>query len=98
MGQQEESHSCLVIWRGQKFTVEINQNATLKDLGDHLQALTNVKADTLRLIVSMGKSSTMLYPFSDQHSCLSLEAASVHKVPILALDILPLTIILIIRS
>ncbi|XP_073028969.1 uncharacterized protein [Primulina eburnea] len=79
MGQQEESHSCLVTWRGQKFTVEINQNATLKDLGDHLQTLTNVKADTLRLLVSTGKSSTMLYPFSDQHSCLSLEAASVHK-------------------
>lgn len=79
MGQPEESHSCLVIWRGQKFTVEINQNATLKDLGDHLQALTNVKTDTLRLLVSTGKSATMLYPFSDQHSCLSLEAASVHK-------------------
>ncbi|XP_075477035.1 uncharacterized protein LOC142518200 isoform X2 [Primulina tabacum] len=79
MGQQEESHSCLVTWRGQKFTVEINQNATLKDLGDHLQTLTNVKADTLRLLVSTGKSSTMLYPFSDKHSCLSLEAASVHK-------------------
>ncbi|XP_073308574.1 uncharacterized protein [Primulina huaijiensis] len=79
MGQQEESHSFLVTWRGQKFTVEINQNATLKDLGDHLQALTNVKADTLRLLVSTGKSSTMLYPFSEQHSCLSLEAASVQK-------------------
>ncbi|XP_073124425.1 uncharacterized protein [Henckelia pumila] len=79
VGQQQESHSCLVTWRGKKFTVEMNQNATLKDLGDQLQTLTNVKADTLRILVPMGKSSTMLYPFSDQHSCLSLEAASVHK-------------------
>ncbi|KZV28324.1 hypothetical protein F511_16574 [Dorcoceras hygrometricum] len=77
MGQPRESHSCLVTWRGQKFKVEMNQDATLKDLGDHLQKVTNVKADTLRLLVSMGKSSTILYPFSDQHSGLSLEAASV---------------------
>ncbi|KAI3465599.1 hypothetical protein Pfo_022262 [Paulownia fortunei] len=79
MEQQHGLHSCLVIWRGQKFVVEMNRSATLKELGEKLQELTNVKADTLRLLVPMEKSSKLLYPFSDEHSCLSLDSTSVLK-------------------
>ncbi|XP_011085479.1 uncharacterized protein LOC105167449 isoform X1 [Sesamum indicum] len=79
MEQQQDLHSCLVIWRGQKFVVEMNPSAPLKELGEKLQELTNVKADTLRLLVRMEKSSKLLYPFSNEHSCLSLDSASVLK-------------------
>ncbi|KAL0327974.1 UNVERIFIED_CONTAM: hypothetical protein Scaly_2230000 [Sesamum calycinum] len=79
MEQQQDLHSCSVIWRGQKFAVEMNSSASLKELGEKLQELTNVKADTLRLLVPMEKSSKMLYPFSNEHSCLSLGSASVLK-------------------
>ncbi|KAG8362597.1 hypothetical protein BUALT_BualtUnG0059800 [Buddleja alternifolia] len=51
MEEQQDSRSCLVVWRGRKFVVEINPSATLKELGGKLQELTNVKADTLRLLV-----------------------------------------------
>lgn len=81
MEKQQDLHSCLVVWRGQDFVVEMNPSATLKELGEKLQELTNVEADTLRLLVPMEKSSKLLYPFSDEHSCLSLESASVFKVP-----------------
>ncbi|KAK4420563.1 hypothetical protein Salat_2006700 [Sesamum alatum] len=79
MEQQQELHSCSVIWRGQKFVVEMNPSAPLKELGEKLQELTNVKADTLRLLVPMEKSSKLLYPFANEHSCLSLASASVLK-------------------
>ncbi|KAL0301748.1 UNVERIFIED_CONTAM: hypothetical protein Sradi_6451600 [Sesamum radiatum] len=57
----------------------MNPSASLKELGEKLQELTKVKADTLRLLVPMEKSSKMLYPFSNEHSCLSLGSASVLK-------------------
>ncbi|KAL0311279.1 UNVERIFIED_CONTAM: hypothetical protein Sangu_2422600 [Sesamum angustifolium] len=79
MEQQQDLHSCSVIWRGQKFAVEMNPSASLKELGEKLQELTNIKADTLRLLVPMEKSSKMLYPFSNEHSCLSLGSASLLK-------------------
>ncbi|KAK6142422.1 hypothetical protein DH2020_022770 [Rehmannia glutinosa] len=79
--EQRQEHSCLVVWRGHKFVVEMNRSATFKELGEKLQELTNVKADTLRLLVPMEKSSKLLYPFSDEHSCLSLDSTLVLKVP-----------------
>lgn len=71
-----------VLWRGQKFTIEMNCGATVQDFGNELQKVTDVKADTLRLIIPFfsGKSSKLLYPFSDEHSCLSLEDASIDEV------------------
>ncbi|KAL1092273.1 hypothetical protein V6Z11_D07G212300 [Gossypium hirsutum] len=68
-----------VIWRGNKYMVEMDSGANLKELGDELQKLTDVKPDTMRLIVPQlsGKGSRMLHPFSDDHSCLSLQEASV---------------------
>lgn len=69
-----------VTWRGKKFNFGMNHGANLKELGDKLQTLTNVKPDTLRLIVPTNKGSKLLYPFSDEHSYLPLEAASTLEV------------------
>ncbi|KAL3502654.1 hypothetical protein ACH5RR_037103 [Cinchona calisaya] len=66
-----------VTWRGKKFLLDMKQGANLKELGDKLQQLTNVRVDTLRLIIPTNKGSKMLYPFSDEHSYLPLEAASI---------------------
>ncbi|GAB2274958.1 hypothetical protein Dimus_009727 [Dionaea muscipula] len=75
MEQQESNLSISITWRGMKFNIEINSGATLKELGDELQKLTDVKADTMRLIVpqSTKKSSKLLLPFSVEHSNLILE-------------------------
>ncbi|XP_059276943.1 uncharacterized protein LOC132031098 isoform X1 [Lycium ferocissimum] len=75
--QQQESCQLSVIWRGKKFTLEMDPTATLKSLGDELLNLTSVRDDTMRLIVPTNKSSRLLYPFSEEHSCLKLEAASI---------------------
>ncbi|XVF21063.1 hypothetical protein REPUB_Repub12eG0058200 [Reevesia pubescens] len=79
MEEQENMVNVTVIWRGNKYMVEMNSGANLKELGDELQKLTDVKADTMRLIVPqlLGKGSRMLLPFSDEHSCLSLLEASI---------------------
>ncbi|GAB4859382.1 hypothetical protein Ancab_010845 [Ancistrocladus abbreviatus] len=79
MEPQEKNISVSVIWRGKKFVVEINSGATLKELGDELQKLTNVKAETMRMIVpkSPDKSSKLLAPFSDDHSYLKLHDTSI---------------------
>ncbi|XP_057759851.1 uncharacterized protein LOC130980211 isoform X2 [Arachis stenosperma] len=63
-----------VTWRGKKFAVEMNSGATVKDLGQEMQKLTNVQEDTMRFIVplSSGKNSKLLAPFSVEHACLSL--------------------------
>ncbi|KAG5232031.1 hypothetical protein OIU76_005139 [Salix suchowensis] len=68
-----------VIWRGNKYIVEMNADASVKGLGNELQKLTDVKADTMRLIVPQfsNKSSKLLFPFSDEHSQLSLHEASI---------------------
>ncbi|KAK9155474.1 hypothetical protein Sjap_002954 [Stephania japonica] len=69
----------MVHWRGKKLGVEINSGATLKELGIKLQNLTHVKTDTLKLLIpkSVCNSSKLLNPFSDEHSGLSLEEASI---------------------
>ncbi|XVE72476.1 hypothetical protein DITRI_Ditri11bG0042100 [Diplodiscus trichospermus] len=79
MEEQEKMVNVTVIWRGNKYMVEMNYGAYLKELGDELLKLTDVKADTMRLIVPRfsGKGSRMLHPFSDEHSCLSLQEASI---------------------
>ncbi|XP_062009342.1 uncharacterized protein LOC133725943 isoform X2 [Rosa rugosa] len=72
-------HNVEVIWRGNKITVEIDPDATVKELGHELQRLTNVKADTMRLIVPQlpNKTSRLLSPFSDEHERLSLQETSI---------------------
>ncbi|XP_057786523.1 uncharacterized protein LOC131003968 [Salvia miltiorrhiza] len=79
MENQQDLQSFSVVWRGRKLVVEMNLGATLKELGDKLQRLTHVEADTLRLLVPVEKNSKLLYPFSDEHSHLSLESASILK-------------------
>ncbi|KAL6128538.1 hypothetical protein ACLB2K_071893 [Fragaria x ananassa] len=68
-----------VIWRGNKISVEIDSGSTLKELGHELQRLTNVKADTMRLIVPqlLDKTSRLLSPFSDEHGRLNLRETSI---------------------
>ncbi|KAJ6401397.1 hypothetical protein OIU84_016752 [Salix udensis] len=68
-----------VLWRGNKYIVEMNADASVKGLGNELQKLTDIKADTMRLIVPQfsNKSSKLLFPFSDEHSQLSLHEASI---------------------
>ncbi|XP_050381147.1 uncharacterized protein LOC126798275 [Argentina anserina] len=72
-------HTVEVIWRGKKIHVEIDSGASLKEIGQELQRLTNVKADTLRLIVPQfpDKTSRLLSPFSDEHERLSLQETSI---------------------
>ncbi|KAK8674262.1 hypothetical protein V6N13_112556 [Hibiscus sabdariffa] len=79
MEEQVNPVNVTVIWRGNKYMVEMDSGANLKELGDKLQKLTDVKADTMRLIVPQvsSKGSRMLHPFSDEHSCLSLQEASI---------------------
>ncbi|XP_031262033.1 uncharacterized protein LOC116120231 isoform X2 [Pistacia vera] len=73
----------LVIWRGNKYVVEMNSNSSLKELGTELQKLTDVKADTMRLIVPQNKGSKLMSPFSDDHSRLSvLEVSIIEGKPI----------------
>ncbi|KAF8116112.1 hypothetical protein N665_0021s0003 [Sinapis alba] len=68
-----------VMWRGNKYTLEIDSKANLKDLGYDLRNLTGVTAETLRLIVPRlnEKGSNLILPFSDDHSCLTLHESSI---------------------
>ncbi|KAJ3707434.1 hypothetical protein LUZ61_011139 [Rhynchospora tenuis] len=68
-----------VIWRGNQLNVEIDQSCNVKELGQMLQELTNVKPDTLKLLVpqSEKKSSKLVAPFSDAASSLSLKDAGI---------------------
>ncbi|KAK2979021.1 hypothetical protein RJ640_013655 [Escallonia rubra] len=79
MPQQQGIRNIQVSWRGNMFNVEMNSGATLQEFGEKLQTLTGVKADTLRLIVPSHKSSTLLSPFSDEHSCLALQGTSIFE-------------------
>ncbi|KAJ0113715.1 hypothetical protein Patl1_01910 [Pistacia atlantica] len=82
----QDSQSVLkvsVIWRGNKYVVEMNSNSSLKELGTELQKLTDVKADTMRLIVPQNKGSKLMSPFSDDHSRLSvLEVSIIEGKPV----------------
>ncbi|CAA7016075.1 unnamed protein product [Microthlaspi erraticum] len=68
-----------VMWKGNKYTVEIDSSANLKDLSYELRKLTGVTAETLRLIVPRlnEKGSKLILPFSDEHSNLSLQESSI---------------------
>ncbi|KAG7010414.1 hypothetical protein SDJN02_27207 [Cucurbita argyrosperma subsp. argyrosperma] len=57
------------------------QKSTLRDLGQKLLNLTEVKADTIRLIVPQysSKSSKMFHPFSDEDGYLNLQKISIFK-------------------
>ncbi|KAJ4758700.1 Ubiquitin and WLM domain-containing metalloprotease [Rhynchospora pubera] len=68
-----------VIWRGKQLNVEIDQSCNVKQLGQMLQDLTNVKPDTLKLLVPLleKKSSKLIAPFSDSDSSLSLQDAGI---------------------
>ncbi|KAE8075602.1 hypothetical protein FH972_014298 [Carpinus fangiana] len=81
MENPESIQSISVLWRGKKFTIEMSSGATLKELGLKLQKLTDVKADTMRLIVpkSSNKTSKLLSPFSDEQAFLSLDETSITK-------------------
>ncbi|XP_018849955.2 uncharacterized protein LOC109012658 isoform X2 [Juglans regia] len=81
MENPEHVQNISVVWRGKKFTIEMGSGATLKELGLKLQGLTDVKADTMRLIVpqSSNKTSKLLSPFSDEQAFLSLEEISITK-------------------
>lgn len=77
MQQSESMVKVSVIWRGNKYIVQMSYGAPLKELGDELRTLTDVKAETMRLIVPhlSNRGSKLLSPFSDEHSCLSLQEA-----------------------
>ncbi|WCJ37426.1 hypothetical protein M5689_018566 [Euphorbia peplus] len=79
MEKFERLLSIMVVWRGNKYVVQLNPHASLKNLGDELQMLTNVKPDTMRLIVPLisGKGSKLLSPYSKEHSELTLQNVSV---------------------
>ncbi|XP_047319961.1 uncharacterized protein LOC124923988 isoform X2 [Impatiens glandulifera] len=81
MEKYEETSNITITWRGTKFVVEMNSGVTLRELGLELQKLTEVKGDTMRLIVPQlsTKSSKMFLPFSKEHCNLSLEEASILK-------------------
>ncbi|KAA0054508.1 hypothetical protein IC582_026401 [Cucumis melo] len=81
MEQQHIIYNIPVLWRGTKYMVEISSDSTLRDLGQELLKITEVKADTMRLIVPQfsSKSSKMLYPFSDEDGCLALQKFSIFK-------------------
>ncbi|KAG7034872.1 hypothetical protein SDJN02_01665 [Cucurbita argyrosperma subsp. argyrosperma] len=81
MEQQHSMYNLPVLWRGTKYVVEISSDSTLRDLGEKLLKLTEVQADTMRLIVPQfsSKSSKMLYPFSDEDGFLALHKISIFK-------------------
>lgn len=69
-----------VTWRGKSFIIDMEIAQNLKELGDALQRLTNVKPDSMRLIVATNKASQLFYPFSEGHSYLALESAHISEV------------------
>ncbi|XP_038901675.1 uncharacterized protein LOC120088443 [Benincasa hispida] len=81
MEQKHSMYNIPVLWRGTKYMVEISSDSTLRDLGQKLLKLTEVKVDTMRLIVPQfsSKSSKMLYPFSDEDGYLDLQKFSIFK-------------------
>lgn len=80
--QDPQSINISVIWRGKKFIIGMSPAATIKELGHEMQKLTDVKADTMRLIVpqNSNKSSKLLFPFSDEHERLILRETSIVEV------------------
>ncbi|CAA6661567.1 unnamed protein product [Spirodela intermedia] len=60
-----------VIWRDKHMKVEMDERSSVRELGQKLQNLTKIKADTMRLL--------LVIPFSEEHSSLRLEEISVLK-------------------
>ncbi|KAI3992572.1 hypothetical protein MKX01_020864 [Papaver californicum] len=79
MEKEHNMVNIFVVWRGKKLCVETNSKSTMKEFGQKLQELTNVKSDTMRLLVpkSSNKGSSLLVPFSDEHSSLRLQDSSI---------------------
>eukprot|EP00262_Sarcandra_glabra_P008384 TRINITY_DN21903_c0_g1_i1.p1 TRINITY_DN21903_c0_g1~~TRINITY_DN21903_c0_g1_i1.p1 ORF type:complete len:765 (-),score=162.79 TRINITY_DN21903_c0_g1_i1:190-2484(-) len=80
MADQQGMVNILVIWRGKQLNVEMSSNSTVKELAHKLQNLTNVKPETMRLIVprSTNAISKLLTPFSDdEHANLSLQETAI---------------------
>lgn len=71
-----------ILWKGNKYSLDINSESSLKELGYELRKLTSVTAETLRLIVPRlnEKGSTLILPFSDDHSSLSLQESNIVEV------------------
>ncbi|KAI0519523.1 hypothetical protein KFK09_006972 [Dendrobium nobile] len=70
-----------VIWRGAKFNVEVNTRWTLGELGKKLVELTNVRPDTLKLLVPQTntKGSRLLAPFSADNSSVEIQETGIIK-------------------
>ncbi|RWR96024.1 putative Ubiquitin and WLM domain-containing protein [Cinnamomum micranthum f. kanehirae] len=79
MAEQQNVLSIVVVWRGKHFNVKMDSNSTIKDFGHTLLTLTNVKPDTMRLLMprSTNMGSKLLTPFSEEHSSLSLQEAAI---------------------
>ncbi|KAK9691327.1 hypothetical protein RND81_09G190000 [Saponaria officinalis] len=79
MVQQQSIVSVPVVWRGKKYVLNVNSEASVWELGEELRKLTDIKSDTMRLIVpqSSVKSSRLLMPFSDDHSSIKLQDAGI---------------------
>ncbi|KAJ4747500.1 Ubiquitin and WLM domain-containing metalloprotease [Rhynchospora pubera] len=77
--EEDKMAKVSVIWRGKQLNVEIDQSCNVKQLGQMLQDLTNVKPVTLKLLVPLSekKSSKLIAPFSDSDSSLSLQDAGI---------------------
>lgn len=60
-----------IIWKGNKYVVEMSSDACFKELGNELQKLTDVKVDTMWLIIPQKEGSKLMSHFSDDHSRLS---------------------------
>uniref|UniRef100_A0ACD5Y994 Uncharacterized protein n=1 Tax=Avena sativa TaxID=4498 RepID=A0ACD5Y994_AVESA len=70
-----------VTWRGRQLDVDADPSCTVKEFGQLLQDLTNVKPETLKLIVpqSGNKGSKLIMPFSGTHSSLTLKEAAIDQ-------------------
>ncbi|XP_047081076.1 uncharacterized protein LOC124691814 [Lolium rigidum] len=70
-----------VTWRGRQLDVDADPSCTVKDFGQLLQDLTNVKPETLKLIVpqSANKGSKLITPFSESHSSITLKEAAIDE-------------------
>jgi hypothetical protein len=79
MENQRDIHNITVTWRGKKFVLEMELSSTLKELGHKLQKLTDVKEDTIRLIIPSKKDSKLLFPFADDQSSLLLQEISIFE-------------------
>ncbi|XP_078439372.1 zinc metalloproteinase-like protein [Wolffia australiana] len=69
------------IWRDKRMELDLEENISVRELGQKLQNLTKVKADTMRLLFPQpsGRGFKLLIPFSEEHSNISLKEISIPK-------------------